>query len=257
MNSSIANPLASAGKRRVGYRDIFDHLVQEIQRGRWEAGEPIVSEADLVDQFGTTRTTVRQALKELETLGYIKRRRGTRSVLISTAPAEDFVSSVRSIGEMLQYSQHTNSKLLGTEPVRADQRLAERIGARAGSEWLRVEYLRNPARGGLPIGYSEIFVAGAYAGIADELSDNCTIYSLLERQHGALICRVEQDIQAAAADKRAAELLRVAPGSPILMVETRFINGMGVPVEVGFGHFPAGRFRLEMVLERAAGEKLG
>lgn len=256
MNGKLAKSGDTASERRFGYRDILDHLLSEIQGGRWPVGGAIVSEADLVNQFGTTRTTVRQALKELETLGYIKRRRGTRSILVSSEPSEDFVNSVRSIGELLQYSQRTKSKLLGVSNVQADQRLAQKLSVPAGGEWIRAEYLRNPLRGGLPIGYSEIYFDAAYKDIVDQLCDDRTIYSLLEDSHGAMFCRIEQEVQAAAADQRVAGILRVATGSPIMVVQTRFIAGSGVVAEVGLGYFPAGRFRFEMVLERSVGEKL-
>lgn len=255
---SSAEPKARKTKQatRIGYRDILDYMLSEIRRGRWEVGSAIISEADLVSRFGTTRTTVRQALKELETQGYIKRRRGTRSVLISLEPSADFVNSVRSIGELLQYSQRTSSKLIGTARVVAVDTLAERLGVASGREWLRVDYLRMPQRGGLPLGYSEIYVDSQYASVEADLVDDRTVYSRLEEKYGVAICRVEQDLQAAAADERVAALLKVAPGSPIMVVRTQFIDGAGAIVEVGMGHFPAGRFRFEMVLERSAADQL-
>lgn len=254
MNDTATMLQAKGGKKRFGYRDILDHLLGEIHGGRWQVGEPIVSEADLVSQFGTTRTTVRQALKEIETLGYIKRRRGTRSVLVSTDPSEDFVNSVRSIEEMLQYSRRTRSKLLKVSRVTADAKLAARLGEPAGTEWIKAEYLRNPLRGSLPLGYSEVFLSAAYADIADQLSDDRTVYSLLQETYGGIIHKLDQEVQATAAERHIAETLRVDKGSPIMVVRTRFITGAGTTAEVGFGHFPAGRFRLEMVLERAPGE---
>lgn len=256
MNATTRKPIQATAAKRVGYRDILGYLLGEIHAARWQVGEAIVSEADLVDRFGTTRTTVRQALKELETLGYIKRRRGTRSVLISTDPSDDFVNSVRSIGEMLQYSQRTRSQLLGVTDVTVDAALAERLSVPAGEKWVRAEYLRNPMRGSLPLGYSDIYLPECYAGVVELLSDNHTVYTLLQEHYGIVISRVEQEIQAAAADRRIAGILKVEEGSPLMVVRTRFVTGAGVPAEVGFGHFPAGRFRLEMVLERSASDKL-
>lgn len=255
MNDTAAMLPAGKGRKRFGYRDILDHLLGEIHGGRWQVNEPIVSEADLVNQFGTTRTTVRQALKEIETLGYIKRRRGTRSILISTDPSEDFVNSVRSIEEMLQYSRRTRSKLLSVVRVTADAKLAAKLGEPAGTGWIKAEYLRNPLRGSLPIGFSEVYLSDAYADIADKLSDDRTVYSLLQETYGGIIHKLEQEVQAAAADKQLAASLKVDNGSPIMLVRTKFITGSGATAEVGFGHFPAGRFRLEMMLERAPGEK--
>ena len=249
--TSYADPPKETGTQKsFGYREVIDQLLADIRAGQVKVGDQLSTEGELVDRFGASRNTIRQALQELETFGYIKRRRGTRSILVSAQPRDDFVNSVRSIGEMLQYSRRTKSTLLVIEKVIAGPDLAERLDAKVGSEWLRIEYLRKPLRGGLPLGYSEIYIDGRYGGISDAIGDQSVIYPLIEEKYGVLFRRVEQTIQATAATANIASRLTVAIDSPILSIRTKFVTSAGIAAEIGFGHFPAGRYSIAMVLER-------
>jgi GntR family transcriptional regulator len=236
--------------RGPGYRQITEALIAEIRAGRWTLSGKLPTEHELVARFGASRNTVRESLRELETFGYIKRRRGTRSILVSTDPGDSFTNSVRSIDELLQYSRHTVSRIVSTEMVVAIGPLQQRLNAAPGSHWLRVQVLRMPTRGAMPLGFSEIFVEERYAAIADKLADDRTVYRVLEEEFGITFRRVEQVIGASAASGPIADYLRVKPGTPVLVVRTEFVTSAGDVAEVGFGHFPADRYKVEVVLER-------
>jgi GntR family transcriptional regulator len=244
-----------AGERGMGYREISQTLIADIRAGTWAIGDQLPTEAELVDRFGASRNTVRESLRELDLYGYIRRRRGTRSILVAREPLS-FVNSARSIEELLQYSRHTRSRLLNTNVVIASPQLAEELEAQPGSDWLCIEMLRTSLRGDAPVGYSEIYVAGRYADIADDLSDDHTVYALLEKSHGLVFARVEQSIEAAIASRNVASRLGVEVGSSILRVRTVFVASTGEIVEIGFGHFPAGRYKMEIMLERAGKGRL-
>jgi GntR family transcriptional regulator len=251
------NPLAAAvpAERGMGYREISQALITDIQSGTWAVGDQLPTEAELVERFGASRNTVRESLRELDLYGYIKRRRGTRSILVAREPLS-FVNSARSIEELLQYSRHTRSHLLTADTIVAGAHLAEQLEAPRGSEWLRVEMLRTSLRGGVPVGFSEIYVDGRYADVAADLQDDDTLYSLLEKRHGLVFARVEQTIEAAAASPNIASRLAVDVGTPILRVRTVFVASTGEIAEIGFGHFPAGRYKIEIMLERAGNQRI-
>jgi DNA-binding LacI/PurR family transcriptional regulator len=59
------------------YQRIVLHLRKAITVGEYEQGEKLPSEADLVQEFSTSRLTVQRALKELQHQGLIERRAGS------------------------------------------------------------------------------------------------------------------------------------------------------------------------------------
>ncbi len=61
------------------YRRVYEHLRERIDRGMYQAGQRVPSEAQLMQRFDVSRTTVIRALRDLETAGMLKRRRGAGS----------------------------------------------------------------------------------------------------------------------------------------------------------------------------------
>lgn len=68
-----------AGQDLPKYRQIIDNLKDAILAGRYESGERLPSEAELVKTFDTSRITVSRALRELQLGGMIERRVGSGS----------------------------------------------------------------------------------------------------------------------------------------------------------------------------------
>lgn len=67
------------------YRQLANHLRAPIRDGQLAPGCPLPREADLASQFGVSLITVRQALRDLEGEGLIKKR--TAKPAIVAAPA--------------------------------------------------------------------------------------------------------------------------------------------------------------------------
>jgi GntR family transcriptional repressor for pyruvate dehydrogenase complex len=56
---------------------VAEALIAEIRGGRMEAGDKLPTEADLVAQFGVSRTVVREAISRLKSLGLVDSRQGS------------------------------------------------------------------------------------------------------------------------------------------------------------------------------------
>ncbi len=63
------------------YYQLQEILKEEIERGTWQPGDELPSEAELEQHFGVSRTVVRKALDVLESDGQISRSKGKRSVV--------------------------------------------------------------------------------------------------------------------------------------------------------------------------------
>lgn len=239
-------------KRTTGYKDISSTLIRDIQQGTWELEGLLPSEMDLVARFGVGRNTVREALRELQELGYIKRRRGARSVLTSTNPESGFVNSVRSVGELLEYAKATYFTLLGAEQIRVGEALARKLDTPINGEWIRISILRAQEANASPFCLSEVYVPPEYRSVVNFIERGKEIYPIIEREFGLVIRGVVQTIEATEADANIASRLNVAVGSAILLVRTTFQAGDKV-VEIGLAHFPAGRYKVRIALDRKGG----
>ena len=247
-NSSVGSPKP----RGPGYRQISTILIGEIREGRWKANDPMPTEMELVERFGVGRNTVREALRELQDLGYINRRRGARSVLAAINPENGFVNSVRSVEELVEYARMTTSTVLAIEDIRVGERLARHLDIAAGDDWVRVGLLRSREAKGPAFCYSEIFLLPKFRDVIEKLGEENEVYALIEREHGVVIRRVVQETEAVLADANIASRLNVGVGSAILLVRTKFHASDGELIEIGLSHFPAGRYKVRIALDRRA-----
>jgi GntR family transcriptional repressor for pyruvate dehydrogenase complex len=73
---------------------IAERLLEAILSGQFKEGDPLPSERDLGEQFGVSRTVVREAIRSLTTKGVVEVRsgRGVRVVRLDTAPATEAMS---------------------------------------------------------------------------------------------------------------------------------------------------------------------
>ncbi|MBP0459538.1 GntR family transcriptional regulator [Streptomyces montanisoli] len=53
------------------YRQLVEILTARIQRGDWQPGRPIPSEAQLVQEYGIARSTVRRGIAALVEDGWV------------------------------------------------------------------------------------------------------------------------------------------------------------------------------------------
>lgn len=67
LNANTATPL---------YQQLMHYLQEDIKSGKYKRGDQIPTEAELENGFGVSRIVVRQALTQLEEMGYVIKRRG-------------------------------------------------------------------------------------------------------------------------------------------------------------------------------------
>lgn len=65
-------------KRTVLYEELFDTLKESILSGHYQPGERLPSEVNLSTQLGVSRTVIREAIRSLQSRGFIKIQRGPK-----------------------------------------------------------------------------------------------------------------------------------------------------------------------------------
>jgi DNA-binding FadR family transcriptional regulator len=70
------------------YRKVATALLDRISDRSLNAGDRLPSELELARQFGVNRSTVREALRELESSGILRRHRGSKLMMVSRPERE-------------------------------------------------------------------------------------------------------------------------------------------------------------------------
>jgi GntR family transcriptional regulator len=205
-------------------------LLDKIDGGVWQPGDLIPGEQELQDQYGLSRTTVRQALRELELAGRVTRYRG-RGTFVSAPKLRHSQEPKRSLARtLLRRGMTPGWRVLSHGPVSAPREVAERLGCDPGAEVYRVMRLR--LANDEPIGLHVAHVAPAFRRLVDEARIG-TGGSMEYLHCGDALdgSRAERVLEAIAANAEEADLLDVEPGAPMLRIQRLLTSAAGDPIE--------------------------
>lgn len=83
------------------YQRLLASLREKIRRAEWPVGANLPTEAELSEQYGVSRITVRHALQLLEQDGLIRKARARRTEVVSSGPTLRLGFAVESLGDIV------------------------------------------------------------------------------------------------------------------------------------------------------------
>jgi GntR family transcriptional regulator len=203
-------------------------------------GTLIPTERALAEQYGTSRTTVRQAIGELVAEGRLDRTQGR-----GTFVAPPKVTHVRQLtsfsDDAASQGLTASARILDISLVPADPATARRLAVDAGTEVHRVERIR--LVNGEPLAHETAFLAGSLPDLAHNVEIRGSLYSALNEDYGIRISEVEDTVETKLAGPDEVRLLDVEMGAPMLLVHRLGIDADAVPVEWTRSVFRGDRFR--------------
>ena len=244
---------ALIGKSPPRYILMAQRLVEEITGGRYPVGSLLPTEASLCTQYGVSRHTVREAIREVQALGLVARRQGVGTRVVSLTPARGHSHMLASVEDLLHFATGTRLIDVISEDLVADTQLAAAGQFQPGQKLVRFEALRVPGDdiGAPPLSWTELFVVDAFAGIRDDVGvRGGAVGWLIEQRYGVRIMEIQQEINAATVAADLAARLEVAAGSPALRVERWYVGDDGDVFEYAISVNPQSRYSFTMRLTR-------
>lgn len=225
------------------YFQLKDVLEREILDSHWLPGEQVPSESKLCDHFGLSRTTVRQALDELERDGLIRRERG-RGTFVAEPGASAFLQSTAGFFEEASRLGHeVRSRVLRREIAPLPAWATSALSLPEGSDGLVLERLRS--LDGAPVMYVHNFLPERYASaVLDADLETGSLYATLREAYDLQVAGGRRTLHAAAAEEDIARLLQVDPGSPLLVLESISWDTDEVPFETYIAWHVSDRARI-------------
>ncbi len=238
--------LPEGGKARRVYLLLRD----EISNGRFTEGEFLPGENRLADTLKVSRITVRRALDALAADGWIEKKIGAGSVVLSRRNDDEKIAAnfATLIPQLVEFDRKTTARLLSFSYDQPSRAVARALGLPEGEKVQTAVRVR--LSNGEPFSYLTTHVPEDIARNYDE-ADLATqpLFRLLERS-GVQVEGADQTVTATLAGPDVAEALEVSVGSPLLSLEriVRDANGRGV--EHLSALYRPDRFRLEMSMTR-------
>lgn len=224
------------------YQQLLSELVEQIESGRIGVGDKLPSEADLVREYGVSRTTARRALDELRREGHVRREPGRGTFLASPRLRSDLARLYSFSEEIRSWGYKPGAQLISQKETGADQEIAKRLGVKPGEKVLYVRRLRLADE-------QPIFVCDSHISIIrfPELRDSdygsVSLQKLFEETTGRRVMRAQQWIKAAPVPRDIGGLLQIEDGTPVLKIErVTFVEGE-IPIENVEAFFHPERYR--------------
>ena len=197
------------------YNQLVDLLRDRID-AEMKPGDMLPSERELTTRYGVSRTTVRLALRELQSLGYIYKKHGKGTFVADRALASTNLSDTYSFtDQMRQLGRVPKTHTLSFRVIEADKYLANRMGVDLGETLYAIKRLR--CADGSPMMVERTYLpAVKFMSLTEEDLKQHALYSIMEDKYNVVISLAEEEFQASIAGIDDARLLDIAEGSAVL-----------------------------------------
>ena len=247
----MKKPARAAAEPAARYLRIAGNLRRAIADGRYPVGAQLPTEHELCRQLGVSRFTVREAIRVLAASGLVRRKPRAGTVVAALPDDTRYRHSIGSLRDLMQYAQTTDFQYVYVGRIELSRAQARLVGARPGQEWIFAVALRRESGGARPLALTRLYLNPALKGIERALRGaHAPVYSIIERDFGLRIERVEQVITGIVLDEHDADNLGVPPGTPGLSVRRSYFDAAGRLVEFADNVHPASRFAYRMELRR-------
>lgn len=202
------------------YIQLKELLLQELDDGLYPPGSTFPPEMTLVGQYGLSRATVRQAIKDLEHEGYISRIQGKGTIVIrEKSSLKRGLSQLTSFTEdMKAHGYETTTKILDYEIGVAPHRIAELLQIPDSKTIIHINRLRVVNKIPVAINTSYVNLPENVCMLQEDLERTVSLYAIFEMKKIPLI-ETDKTIEAISANAEQAKLLGVPEGNPLLKVE--------------------------------------
>lgn len=257
--SNIVLPGAAIDRRSPipFYFQLTELLTREIETGRWAVGDRLPSEPAICEQFGVSRTTVRQALAALESEGLIRREKG-RGTFVAEQESAWLLQSAHGFYEEAERAGHAvQSRVVRREVEGLPAWASDALRLQPGTDGVTVERLRW-IDDGLVMYVISHFPAGVAEALLHAELETGSLYRVLEEREGLVVAGGRRVVQATRADRDLARLLEVEHGSPLLFVEAVSWDERLQPFECYRAWHRADRTKIQVhVVHQEAAAKVG
>ncbi|QNG20395.1 GntR family transcriptional regulator [Rhodococcus triatomae] len=235
------------------YRVLSGELRREIAAGRYRGGVRLPTEAQLSEEHGLSRQTVRRAFQDLVAEGIVYRVPGRGTFAIESDGR--YLRQLGSIEDLMNLSADTTMRVIEPLTRRIDVDVASRLRLDTDVVY-RLVFAR--LHDGVPFVVTTVFLPQRVARPvldAPELQSGATsehtIIGLLEPHLTHPIGEAAQSITVGAASPRVAAELGCAEGHPMLRVDRLYSDTEGLATELAVSYFLPEHYTYRVTLRRS------
>jgi DNA-binding GntR family transcriptional regulator len=234
-------------------------IAQDIADGQHPVGSLLPGELELAAHHGVSRGTIRMAMRQLQDMGLISRRKRAGTRVEASQPPASYAQSLGTIEDLVQYAAAAKREVRSIDEVVADDELAARLGCKPGQRWVRlITTRRDPQQPGRPISWTTVYLDPAYGGAVRRQVHQSTalIATIIGQAYGTYVAEIRQEIRALGVPAALAPCLGCEPGAPALEITRHYRDHAGRVFEITISIQPGDRFGYVSHLRRVGNRTL-
>ena len=232
------------------YAQVMNTIKDLIERDIWKPTDQIPREIDLCELFDVSRTVIRQAIKELTHEGLLIRKKGKGTFVAEKKITGSLVQELTgSFADMAAQGLTLISKVLEQSIITPTSKIASYLQIGSAETVIKITRLRF-------VKDEAIVLVTTYLphticpGLENVDLRQQSLYEVLATQHDLHIERGVRTIEAIEASSEEAELLGVADGSPLMLINSISYLTDGTPIEYYRAVHRGDRSRFQVQLVR-------
>ncbi|MCH4053349.1 MAG: GntR family transcriptional regulator [Atopobiaceae bacterium] len=233
------------------YSNIENDLRQKILSGEFGPGERLPTEAELCEQYGVSRITVRRAIKNLVDDDMLRRYRG-KGTFVRPKLHELDANLQNNLGftGLTSLGGKANRHIIEAKRIPASATVAAKLGIPQGNE---VQYVkRQGIVDGVPLTLDNVYVSTELLPtFIDDLKEGNSLYGLFEQQYKLKLAYAGLSFSAAIATQEEAKLLDCFTGAPLLVFDKVCYNTDGKVVHYSKTYLSGNRTSEHLCISRA------
>jgi GntR family phosphonate transport system transcriptional regulator len=228
------------------WRRVADHLEHAIADGRYPVDTRLPGEIEIAQRLGVNRHTVRRAIAALADRGFVRAERGSGTYVETPRLRYPIHSRTRFSEIVGAAGREPGGRLLASAVEEAEPDVARRLDVAPRTAVLRLDILRSVDR--VPVSAATTWLPADRAPDAGRIyRDTRSLTRTLAQLGIDDFRRQSTRISAAIADAADAARLRLAPGRPLIVVDSTDVTADGRPILTTRARLAADR--IELVIE--------
>lgn len=199
------------------YSQLMNILIDMIEN-KLEEDSKIPSEREICEMYDVSRTTVRQAMDELEKEGYIYKVHGKGTFVSPRRMNQDLIAFYSFTEEMKKLGKEPSSEVTGFEIVQAGDGISNIF--KIENEDLLYKISRIRKADGIHMMYETTYIPyERFKGITREELEKKPLYDILMKEYNVRISSAEEYFRPILTNKIESVYLDIKEGSPSLKIE--------------------------------------
>lgn len=231
------------------YVQVYTTIRKRIESGEYPPRTLIPSEATLIRELNVSQITVRRALLELQTAGYVRKKQGIGTFVLPDRKQDNSFQLISLTEQIRKQGKVAHSVILSLEKVPASIEVAEALQVLPGEPTTFLRRLRFASDD--IVGLNETYI-NPFLGIDLNLSNfhqNDSLYKFLASNNVEIFNGTEI-LEVIMPTPRLKAELSLSKMEPLLFRKRTTFTEAGVPVECSYNYYPAKDFKFTIQLQK-------